>query len=123
MTAPPLAAEVHWYRALRRIVDAIDGALVLVGAAMLFCLMCLVVADVTLRYLTAQEVSGSAMPASTSPLWRQVRAVRLCLVLRSELEVQDSAMTYTNCQGLTQAAPDRRLYRAFHTTVSLPNPL
>lgn len=51
MTAPPLAAEVHWYRALRRIVDAIDGALVLVGAAMLFCLMCLVVADVTLRYL------------------------------------------------------------------------
>jgi len=79
--------------------------------------------DVTLRYLTAQEVSGSAMPASTSPLWRQVKAVRLCLVLRSELEVQDSAMTYTNCQGLTQAAPDRRLYRAFHTTVSLPNPL
>ena len=79
--------------------------------------------EVTLRYLTAQEVSGSAMPASTSPLWRQVRAVRLCLVLRSELEVQDSAMTYTNCQGLTQAAPDRRLYRAFHTTVSLPNPL
>ena len=45
------------------------------------------------------------------------------LVLRSELEVQDSAMTYTNCLGLTQAAPDRRLYRAFHTTVSLPNPL
>lgn len=79
--------------------------------------------DVTLRYLTAQEVSGSAAPPSTSPLWRQVKAVRLCLVLRSELEVQDSAMTYTNCQGLTQAAPDRRLYRAFHTTVSLPNPL
>ncbi len=78
--------------------------------------------DVTLRYLTAQEVSGSAAPPSTSPLWRQVKAVRLCLVLRSELEVQDSAMTYTNCQGLTQAAPDRRLYRAFHTTVKPAQP-
>lgn len=78
---------------------------------------------ITLRYLTAQEVSGTASPPSTSPLWRQVKAVRLCLVLRSELEMQDTAMTYTNCQGLTQTAPDRRLYRAFHTTVSLPNPL
>ena len=79
--------------------------------------------EVTLRYLTAQEVSGTTMPPSASPLWRRVKAVRLCLVLRSELEVQDTAMTYTNCQGLTQTAPDRRLYRAFHTTVSLPNPL
>jgi type IV pilus assembly protein PilW len=77
----------------------------------------------TLRYLTAQEVSGTATPPSASPLWRQVKAVRLCLVIRSELEVQDSAMSYTDCQGLTQTAPDRRLYRAFHTTVSLPNPL
>lgn len=77
----------------------------------------------TLRYLTAQEVSGTTVPPSASPLWRQVKAVRLCLVLRSELEVQDSAMRYTNCQGLPQTAPDRRLYRAFHTTVSLPNPL
>lgn len=79
--------------------------------------------EATLRYLTAQEVSGTAVPPSASPLWRQVKAVRLCLVLRSELEVQDTAMTYTNCQGLTQTATDRRLYRAFHTTVSLPNPL
>lgn len=39
------------YRRLRRAIDAIDGALVLVGAAMLFCLMCLVVSDVALRYL------------------------------------------------------------------------
>lgn len=78
---------------------------------------------VTLRYLTAQEVSGTTVPPSASPLWRQVKAVRLCLVLRSELEVQDTAMTYTDCQGLAQTAPDRRLYRAFHTTVSLPNPL
>lgn len=77
----------------------------------------------TLHYLTAQEVSGTAVPPSASPLWRQVKAVRLCLVLRSELEVQDTTMTYTNCQGLSQTAPDRRLYRAFHTTVSLPNPL
>ena len=67
--------------------------------------------------------SGELLEGDLERGTRQVKAVRLCLVLRSELEVQDSAMTYTNCQGLTQAAPDRRLYRAFHTTVSLPNPL
>ena len=77
----------------------------------------------TLRFLSAQEVSGSSTPAASSPLWRRVKAVRLCLVLRSELEVQDTPMNYTDCSGATQSAPDRRLYRAFHTTVSVPNPV
>lgn len=77
----------------------------------------------TLRYLSAQEVSDTAAPAATSPQWRQVKAVRLCLLLRSELEVQDTPMSYIDCEGVPQTAPDLRLYRAFHTTVSLPNPL
>ena len=79
--------------------------------------------ETTLRYLSAQEVSNGATPPASSPLWHQVKAVRLCLVLRSETEVQDTPLSYTNCQGLTQTAPDRRLYRVFHTTVSLPNPV
>lgn len=77
----------------------------------------------TLRFLSAQEVSAPSAPGAASPLWRQVTAVRLCLVMRSELEVQDTPMSYANCQGVTQTAPDRRLYRTFHTTVSLPNPV
>lgn len=77
----------------------------------------------TLRFLSAQEVSDSSVPGAASPLWRQVKAVRVCLVLRSELEVQDTPMSYANCQHVMQTAPDRRLYRAFHTTVSLPNPV
>jgi len=39
------------YARLRRLVDAVDAALIAVGALMLFALMCLVVADVSLRYL------------------------------------------------------------------------
>lgn len=71
MSRPELAAEVHWYRRLRRAADAIDGALITIGAAMLFCLMCLVVADVTMRYLFnsplqwSYEVIGSYLMPGT----------------------------------------------------------
>lgn len=43
--APPIYAH------LRRAIDAVDGLLVTLGSLMLFALMCLVVADVSLRYL------------------------------------------------------------------------
>ena len=39
------------YVRLRRVIDAIDGVLMLVGCLMLFALMLVVVADVSLRYL------------------------------------------------------------------------
>lgn len=39
------------YAAMKRGLDFVDGALVTVGALMLFGLMCVVVADVSLRYL------------------------------------------------------------------------
>lgn len=77
----------------------------------------------TLRYLSAHEVSDGTAPSANSPLWRRVKSVRLCLLLRSELEVLDTPMPYTHCDGHEVTASDRRLYRAFHTTVSLPNPL
>jgi TRAP-type C4-dicarboxylate transport system permease small subunit len=39
------------YARLRRVIDAVDGVLMLVGCLMLFALMLVVVSDVTLRYL------------------------------------------------------------------------
>jgi TRAP-type C4-dicarboxylate transport system permease small subunit len=39
------------YAQLRRVIDAVDGVLMLVGCLMLFALMLVVVSDVTLRYL------------------------------------------------------------------------
>ncbi len=48
---PPHPAAPGVHARLRRALDRIDGAVVAVGAAMLFALMCVVVADVSLRYL------------------------------------------------------------------------
>ncbi len=48
LTAMPAATR---YLQLRRVIDAIDGALMFVGCLMLFALMLVVVADVSLRYL------------------------------------------------------------------------
>lgn len=47
------------YRALRRWVDAIDALLVSLGCAMLFALMCVVVADVGRRYLFNAPIGWS----------------------------------------------------------------
>jgi TRAP-type C4-dicarboxylate transport system permease small subunit len=46
----PEAAGSGVYARLRRALDLVDGALVAVGSLMLFMLMCLVVADVSMRY-------------------------------------------------------------------------
>ena len=47
------------YRALRRWVDAIDALLVSLGCAMLFALMCVVVADVGRRYVFSAPIGWS----------------------------------------------------------------
>ena len=59
------------YAHLRRAIDVLDGALVAVGCLMLFALMCLVVADVSLRYLfnapvqwSYEVISNYLMPGS-----------------------------------------------------------
>lgn len=52
---PPPAA----YARLQRWVDVVDGVLVAIGSTMLFALMCLVVADVTRRYLFNAPISWS----------------------------------------------------------------
>ena len=65
------AAGTGVYAHLRRALDIVDGALVAVGALMLFALMCVVVADVSLRYLlnaplhwSYEVISNYLMPGS-----------------------------------------------------------
>lgn len=72
-------------------------------------------------YLTAQEISGTATPDAHSPTWNQVTSVRICLLIRSEQEVLDEALSYDDCSGTATPAKDKRLYRAFVTTVTLQN--
>ena len=62
-------AEPAGYGAMRRVIDAIDAVLMAIGCLMLFALMLVVVADVTLRYLfnaplqwSYQVISSYLMP-------------------------------------------------------------
>lgn len=76
-----------------------------------------------------QFVDASAVGANTSDNWDHVVAVRVCLVVRSESEVMDSVTPYYGCDAVDSATPttttpgDRRLYRAFSTTVMVQNRL
>lgn len=73
------------------------------------------------RYLSAQSLSAGTAPPSQAPLWRRVRAIRVCVLMRSETPLLDASSTYHDCRGQVRTAPDRHLYRAFSTTVHLPN--
>ncbi len=66
-----------------------------------------------LRFLSAAQVGD----------FRQVRAVRLCLLLRSSDAVlgQDDVRSYTDCAGNALTSGDGRLRRAFWSTVALRN--
>jgi type IV pilus assembly protein PilW len=48
-------------------------------------------------------------------------SARICLIVKSEREVTDAAMQYYDCDGNEQTALDRRLYRAFTSTITLQN--
>jgi hypothetical protein len=67
-----------------------------------------------LRYVSAAQVTD----------FDQVRAVRLCLLLRSSEPVlgPDDSRSYTDCQGSAASAADGRLRRAFWSTLAL-NPI
>jgi TRAP-type C4-dicarboxylate transport system permease small subunit len=69
LTSATTQAPQGAYPLLRRAIDAVDAVLVTVGSLMLFALMCVVVADVSLRYLfnaplqwSYQVVSSYLMP-------------------------------------------------------------
>jgi TRAP-type C4-dicarboxylate transport system permease small subunit len=56
--APRVAAPPA-YRQVRKAIDAADAVLVTIGCAMLFAMMCVVVADVSLRYLANAPLQWS----------------------------------------------------------------
>lgn len=81
-----------------------------------------------LGYLNAYEVDNNATLPGTSGLatperWNAVKTVRICLVVRSELPIAASADSarYLDCEGTLKTPADRRLRRAFTTTVVLRN--
>lgn len=83
----------------------------------------------------APATSETAYPATPNTLsnaagvtdWTRVVAVRVCIVVRSENEVFSTATPYYGCNAITDATPatttppDRRMYRAFSTTIMVQN--
>jgi len=65
------------------------------------------------RYVTASDVTQ----------WPSVVAVRVCLLMRTAEPVltAEDVQTYRDCAGATQTSPDRRIYRAFFSTMALRN--
>jgi len=59
-------------------------------------------------------------PLSSSE-YSDLLTVRICVVVVSTAEVLDSIASYRDCSGATVTPPDRRLYRAFTTTIALNN--
>lgn len=53
--------------------------------------------------------------------WQRVRAVRICLLIRSLTPLTEAPTTYLDCEGHTQTAPTTHLYRTYTQTVLLPN--
>lgn len=53
----------------------------------------------------------------------KVISVRVCVVIRSADEVMDSTTPYRNCAGENEDPGDRRMYRAFTTTIVLQSSL
>lgn len=71
------------------------------------------------RYLTAQQLADAAASYS------DVVSVRLCVVVASSGNVLDAVTPYQGCDPFaaltTPSASDRRMYRAFTSTVVLQN--
>lgn len=83
-----------------------------------------------LGYMSAYELENynGADPAmgatgATTKRWNAVKAIRICVVARSEQPLADSldSARYLDCNGTLTVPPDRRLRRAYTTTVVLRN--
>jgi type IV pilus assembly protein PilW len=77
-------------------------------------------------YLSAYEVDtdNTALTGlSASARWNAVKTVRICVVARSENPVLDTieSAKYLNCAGTLTTPADKRLRRAYTTTVILRN--
>ena len=56
--------------------------------------------------------------------WSKIKGQTSCgLLARSAAPVlsSDDYLSYTDCEGTTQTSADKRLYRAFYSTVTLRN--
>lgn len=76
------------------------------------------------RYVDAEAfIPGANGSAAAS--WSDVVAVRLCVLMRSDEPVLDASETqtlaYVDCSGAAKTSEDKRLYRAYATTVALRN--
>lgn len=77
------------------------------------------------RFVTAAGVQSAGLGIN----WNNVKAIRVCLVVRSEQEILDSVTPYYGCEAQEAMPPttttpsDRRLYRAFSTTIMVKNRL
>ncbi len=80
-----------------------------------------------LGYLKAYEVDNDATTlsgaAGSAARWNAVKTVRICVVVRSENPVLDATgpAKYLDCDGNLATSTDRRLRRAYTTTVVLRN--
>lgn len=82
-----------------------------------------------LGYLSAYEVDNETSSGFLTGLsgnatrWNAVKTVRICVVARSENTVLDTidSAKYRNCSGTLVTPPDKRLRRAYVTTVTLRN--
>lgn len=90
------------------------------------------VVDMQVRYGVPDVAKGpitwygdAADLGSDAALWGRAESVRVCVVVASEQQVLDDVAAYTPCfpanYGDTVTPTDRRLYRAFTTTIVLHN--
>jgi type IV pilus assembly protein PilW len=86
------------------------------------------VMDMQLRYGQASAAAANGIgsyrsAADLANSWHLVRAVRVCLVVRSAEEVLEAPTPYQGCDpfGARIRPADKRLYRAFTTTIALVN--
>ncbi len=86
-------------------------------------------ATMVLGYLSAYNVENYGDPSPLGPAgatpmrWNAAKTVRICVVARSEGQVADSIASaqYLNCDGTLVTPADRRLRRAFTTSVIMRN--
>lgn len=81
-----------------------------------------------LGYLTAYDVDNDATTltglAGSAARWNAVKTIRICVVVRSENQILDSTSSarYLDCNDtLVTSPPDRRMRRAYSTTVVIRN--
>lgn len=80
-----------------------------------------------LGYLSAYEVDNNATLtglAGSAARWNAVKTVRICVVVRSENQIADSSgsASYLDCNStLVANPPDKRMRRAYSTTVVVRN--